>query len=213
MSPSIIRFFLLSAFILAACYGGEPSSQPVPPPSPSGEHLVQQLGCASCHSGGAGPFAGQGEPRPGSSAYGANLTPDDATGLGAWNDDDIVRAVRDGVDRDGAPLCPTMPRFALSDGDARAVVAYLRTLPASENEVPESTCPPLKSPDEPPPPDELDAGKTNADCTLVAPSQKSVCRACGDAHPCQPNGCFNGWWCDGTQRRCVPKPDNCTDPG
>jgi len=210
MSHPFLRWSLLSAILLGACYGGEPSPEATPPPS--GEHLVQQLGCASCHSGGAGPFAGQGLPRPGSSAYGTNLTPDEATGLGTWSEDEIVRALRDGVDREGAPLCPTMPRFALVDGDAHAVVAYLRTLPARENEVPESVCPPIKSPDEPPPED-LDAGKKGADCTLVAPSQRSACHACGDAHPCQPNGCFNGWWCNGALRRCVPKPDNCTDPG
>jgi len=61
-----------------------------------------------------------------------NLTPDPETGLGDWKDDEIVRAIRDGVSRDGHFLIPLMPYFSyqhLSDEDARAVVAYLRSIP------------------------------------------------------------------------------------
>ena len=174
---------------------------------------MQRLGCASCHASPGGSLAGQSEPRPGTSAFGSNLTPDDATGLGAWSDDAIVGAMRDGVDDEGAPLCPTMPRFVLSDADARAIVAYLRSLPAETNEVPESTCGPGEPPPEPTPPDDLDAGKGSVECTLVAPSQSATCHACGDAHPCQHNGCYGGWWCDERQRRCVPRPEDCVEPG
>ncbi len=38
-----------------------------------------------------------------------NLTADVETGLGAWSDDEIVRAIRDGVGRDGSFLLPVMP--------------------------------------------------------------------------------------------------------
>jgi cytochrome c553 len=59
-----------------------------------------------------------------------NLTPDLQGGLGAWTDGEIVRAMREGVSRDGRPLFPMMPyrMFAetLSDDDALAIVAYLR---------------------------------------------------------------------------------------
>jgi mono/diheme cytochrome c family protein len=75
-----------------------------------------------------------------------NLTPDLETGLGAWTDDEILRAIRDGVSRDGHFLIPLMPFFSyqhLSDEDARAVVAYLRSIPPykqpkprEENKVP-----------------------------------------------------------------------------
>jgi mono/diheme cytochrome c family protein len=61
-----------------------------------------------------------------------NLTPDPATGLGSWRDDEILRALRDGVAADGHFLLPLMPTYSyqhLSDEDARAVVAYLRTVP------------------------------------------------------------------------------------
>ena len=38
-----------------------------------------------------------------------NLTPDSETGLGRWSDDEIGRAIREGVDRDGNALFPLMP--------------------------------------------------------------------------------------------------------
>jgi hypothetical protein len=62
-----------------------------------------------------------------------NITPDVETGVGAWSDDELMRAIRDGVSRDGHFLLPFMPfgayRF-MSDEDVRAVVAYLRSVPA-----------------------------------------------------------------------------------
>jgi mono/diheme cytochrome c family protein len=61
----------------------------------------------------------------------ANLTPDPETGLGQWTDGEILRAMREGVDRNGKALFPIMPygHFRnLSDDDAQSIVAYLRTL-------------------------------------------------------------------------------------
>lgn len=67
-----------------------------------------------------------------------NITQDRETGIGAWTDDEILRAVRDGVSRDGRLLMPPMP-FAswkvMADEDARAVVVYLRTVPPVKNAV------------------------------------------------------------------------------
>jgi hypothetical protein len=68
-----------------------------------------------------------------------NLTPDPETGLGRWTDGEVLRAMREGVDRDGRALFPMMPyeNFRdLSDADAEAVVAYLRTLSPVPNAVP-----------------------------------------------------------------------------
>jgi mono/diheme cytochrome c family protein len=60
-----------------------------------------------------------------------NLTRDKLSGLGAWTDGEIMRAIREGVNRHGEALFPFMPYPAyrtLSDEDTRAVVAYLRRL-------------------------------------------------------------------------------------
>jgi mono/diheme cytochrome c family protein len=59
-----------------------------------------------------------------------NITPDPVTGIGDWTDGEIVRAIREGVSRDGTPLFPFMNYTEyrnLSDDDVLAVVAYLRT--------------------------------------------------------------------------------------
>ncbi len=61
----------------------------------------------------------------------ANLTPDPETGLGKWTDGEILRAIREGVDHEGKALFPIMPygQYShLSDEDAKAIVAYLRTM-------------------------------------------------------------------------------------
>ena len=60
-----------------------------------------------------------------------NLTPD-PTGLGAKTDDQIKNAFRNGVRTDGKKLVPIMPWYIfhnMSDDDADAIVAYLRSLP------------------------------------------------------------------------------------
>ena len=64
--------------------------------------------------------------------YAPNITPDPETGTGSWSDDQLARAIREGVSHDGRALFPFMPyeRFAaLSDEDLASIVVYLRSLP------------------------------------------------------------------------------------
>ena len=59
----------------------------------------------------------------------ANLTPDSATGLGAWTDAEIVGAIRNGETRHGHLLAPVMPYrwlSGMSDRDALAVAVTSR---------------------------------------------------------------------------------------
>ena len=61
----------------------------------------------------------------------SNLTPHKETGLGAWTDGEIMRAIREGVNKEEETLFPMMPYGnyrTMSDNDAKAVVAYLKTL-------------------------------------------------------------------------------------
>lgn len=63
--------------------------------------------------------------------YIPNLTGDAQTGLGNWSDDQIARAIRDGVAEDGSLMFPVMPFPSyqhMSDADVRAIVGYLRTV-------------------------------------------------------------------------------------
>lgn len=69
-----------------------------------------------------------------------NLTPDMDTGLGKWTDAQIKNAFQNGIDADGKPLFSMMPYYVfhnMTDSDADAVVAYLRSLPAVIHEIPE----------------------------------------------------------------------------
>ncbi|TKJ29529.1 MAG: hypothetical protein CEE40_07895 [Chloroflexi bacterium B3_Chlor] len=71
--------------------------------------------------------------------YGSNLTPDRETGIGDWSDGELVRAIREGLDREGHLIFPIMEAEwyrGMSDQDALALVAYLRSLPPVRNEVP-----------------------------------------------------------------------------
>ncbi len=66
-----------------------------------------------------------------------NLTPDE-TGLGDWTDEEIEAALRIGVNKDGRRLHPLMPYanyFGWSEMDMQALIMYLRTIPAVENEI------------------------------------------------------------------------------
>lgn len=58
--------------------------------------------------------------------YARNITPDSATGIGAFPDGAIARALRHGVGHDGRALLPFMEMQNLSDEDLVAVVSYLR---------------------------------------------------------------------------------------
>jgi mono/diheme cytochrome c family protein len=69
-----------------------------------------------------------------------NITSDPETGVGAWSDGEIMRAMREGVAKNGRALFPMMPYEALrsmSDEDAKSVVVYLRTLPPIKKAIPD----------------------------------------------------------------------------
>jgi len=73
-------------------------------------------------------------------SYAANLTPD-KTGLGEWQVEQFVQAMRTGKHAGvGRPILPPMPWFnyaQMPDEDLQAVFAYLHSLPPIANKVPE----------------------------------------------------------------------------
>jgi mono/diheme cytochrome c family protein len=73
--------------------------------------------------------------------YAKNITSDKETGIGAWTDGEIYRALTTGVSKDGDPLFPMMPYMAyskMSNQDIHSIIAYIRTLEPIKNEVPKS---------------------------------------------------------------------------
>jgi mono/diheme cytochrome c family protein len=114
-----------------------------------GEYLATIMDCGGCHTPGA--LAGQPDHTRhlgGSTVgfqipnvgifYPPNLTPDE-TGLGAWSEKDIMTAVRTGVRPDGRVLVPVMPYHnygKLTDADASALAAYLKSLKPIRHKAP-----------------------------------------------------------------------------
>jgi mono/diheme cytochrome c family protein len=107
--------------------------------------------CFACHSGDfkkmndrepekSFRFLGGGNGMPdlgGKVIYTANLTPDPETGIGKWSEDQFVKAVREGVRPDGRLLRYPMARMPeFTESEAKAIFAYLKTVPAIRHEVP-----------------------------------------------------------------------------
>lgn len=74
-------------------------------------------------------------------SYSANLTPDRATGMGDWTVQQFLDAIRTGRHLGkGREILPPMPIPAirnLNDADLKAMFAYLQTVPAIANRIPE----------------------------------------------------------------------------
>jgi mono/diheme cytochrome c family protein len=108
-----------------------------------GRYLTSTLGCFGCHSANfrtmneldpeksEGYFGGGNEMRDhaGNIVRSANLTFDE-TGIATWSEGDFIRALRTGVRPDRTVFVyPMTPMPDLTDADASAIYAYLRTVP------------------------------------------------------------------------------------
>jgi hypothetical protein len=78
---------------------------------------------------------------PWGTSFTANLTPDKETGLGTWTVDQFIATIRNQRHQGrGRELLPPMPAIIyanFSDGDLRAIFAYLQSIPAIKNRVPQ----------------------------------------------------------------------------
>jgi mono/diheme cytochrome c family protein len=75
-------------------------------------------------------------------AVAPNITPDDATGIGRWTDEQLVNAIRNGKRPDGTTIGPPMPipfYRNMSDTDVRAIVAYMRSVTPISRKVEKSS--------------------------------------------------------------------------
>ena len=116
---------------MAAAPAPDPAS---PDPVARGAYLALAGHCAGCHTArGGAPYAGgRAIATPFGTIHASNLTPDVATGIGAWSADDFARAMHEGRSRDGRALYPAFPYpdyTRLTRADTDALFAYLRSLP------------------------------------------------------------------------------------
>ena len=111
-----------------------------------GEYLARAADCMSCHTQSKDkPFAGGvGLKSAFGTIYGTNITSDKATGIGSWTKADFVRALREGIRKDGSYLYPAMPYTSytkISDADMDALWAYISKIPPVDNTIPKNTLP------------------------------------------------------------------------
>lgn len=132
----------LFLFALAAC------AQPSPPAAPTAEETVARgqylvtglVGCNDCHT----PMTPTG-PDMAHSLQGATLgfaptvempwgavAPPLAGGPAGYTDEQFVSFLQTGVRPDGSMARPPMPQFRMNEDDARAVAAYVKSLPRAE---------------------------------------------------------------------------------
>ncbi|HQU59913.1 MAG TPA: c-type cytochrome [Saprospiraceae bacterium] len=150
--PAFLGKLLMKFVLKPATY---PSS-PIPPPDTLnqiawGRHLANNLySCYDCHSASftsnnleepeksKGFYGGGNEllDLDGNPIYSANLTPDDATGIGRYSQQDFIQALKYGKRPDGRPIqYPMQPRTAMTDAEVKAIFAYLRSIPPITNTV------------------------------------------------------------------------------
>jgi hypothetical protein len=116
-----------------------------------GRYLFELADCDGCHSErditkqywpvvesgrGRGNFLGKEGPI---TLNIPNITPDPETGIGTWTDGEKIRAIREGIHKDGSALFPMMPYSEyrnMSDDDVESLVAYLNSLPPIRHESP-----------------------------------------------------------------------------
>lgn len=146
-------FLLLASVTIAACTREVDNSTVASNEDriARGEYLITVCGCVDCHTPGTlygvPDFSRQlsgselGWQGDFGVSFARNLTPDEVTGIGSWTEAEIVRAMRTGMRPDGTQLLPPMPwpnLTRMTDEDAYAIAAYLKSLPPIEHRVPDA---------------------------------------------------------------------------
>ena len=100
-----------------------------------GKYIFGATGGCGCHTVPKQPVNAGGRKYDGpfGTVYSSNITPDRETGIGGWTDEQIITAIRLGRRSNGERLVPVHP-YTVFNGmgaeDLKALVAFLRTLPA-----------------------------------------------------------------------------------
>ena len=70
--------------------------------------------------------------------YSKNITSDKETGIGSWTDDEILRAITQGINNKGDTLFPLMPYANfnhMAKEDLLSIIAYIKTLKPIKNKI------------------------------------------------------------------------------
>jgi mono/diheme cytochrome c family protein len=135
-----LRKQLLSAIVVLVL-GRSAGAAPAEDPVQRGRYLTLAGNCVSCHTAPGGPLfaGGLAFMTPFGKIYSTNISPDRESGIGAWTLAQFQRALRAGIRPDGAHLYPVFPytEFTkITDPDAAALFAYLKSVPAQRTVAP-----------------------------------------------------------------------------
>jgi mono/diheme cytochrome c family protein len=150
-----VAVIILGIAIAAFAVIWRPAIDPIERPAPEsfdkglvarGAELAAIGNCSVCHTAPSGkPFAGGlALPTPFGTIYSTNITPDPDTGIGRWSEAAFIRAMREGLDREGRHLYPAFPydHFTrVTDEDNRALYAFLMTREPATTETPQNDLP------------------------------------------------------------------------
>ena len=157
-----IVFFIFSAAYFTSCNNSsdkpaeDTAADSIQQVIKHGEYLATNVAmCMHCHSqrdftkyagpttagteGAGGQLFDEKFGLPGK-IYSKNITPDNETGIGTWTDDELLRAITQGISKNGDTLFPLMPYpnyNRIAKEDLLSIIAYLRTLKPIKNKVPE----------------------------------------------------------------------------
>ena len=148
------------AMLAASCGGTGPARAPMSGEAKiaRGKQIAYSSACVDCHT--PGTFYGAtdttrmlsgselGWEGPWGITFPRNLTPDMETGIGSWTEQDIVNAFRLGHRPDQSLILPPMPWAAysqMSDEDAFALAAYIKSIPPIRHKAPDRIPPGVKS--------------------------------------------------------------------
>ncbi|TNJ44638.1 diheme cytochrome c-553 [Tamlana fucoidanivorans] len=114
---------------------GHPANEALPPfdPETAKSYILFSIGLTSA----TGPWG---------TSFAANLTPD-ATGIGTWSEEQFLTCIKKGLYKgleNSRPLLPPMPwehYKNFTNDDLKAIFAYLKSIPAVENAVPNNIPP------------------------------------------------------------------------
>lgn len=126
---------LTLGFVLLAAVSASAQGSPGRDAIARGKYVFGATGGCGCHTEKDRPVNSGGRKYEGpfGTVYSTNITPDRQTGIGDWTDDQIITAIRLGRRSNGERLVPVHPYpvfNGMAEEDLRAVVAYLRSLPA-----------------------------------------------------------------------------------
>lgn len=161
-SKLLVVVVVIAGFIIWFGYSSRNAAtrvrfEPTPARLERGRYIVEgPAHCFECHSEVDWETPG-GQPKPGKKGAGIvftnygmpwvvapNITPDPNTGAGRCTDEQLARAIREGIGHDGRRLIPIMPyeQFReMSDEDLASVIVYVRSLEPVVNALPKTSVP------------------------------------------------------------------------